>query len=157
MTRASDRRLTNARARSGTGNTIPLWCYESDWEVFDAISGISQVGNASDVQLGRQWARAGVDANMCLERAEKTAGLLSTAFGARDLLRVSEAESDGLLRFWGEFIFRLIYFIVHKFFLEREARERKNGFSADHGDYDPRFLLRDHPGRYRRRDVRRQG
>ena len=42
---------------------------------------------------------------MCAERANKTASLLSTAFVVRDLLRVSEAESDGLLRFWGEYFF----------------------------------------------------
>ena len=80
--------------------------------MFDAIKEITQVGNASDVQLGRQWARAGVDANMCAERANKTASLLSTAFVVRDLLRVSEAESDGLLRFWGEYFFITILYSV---------------------------------------------
>ena len=60
-------------------------------------------GNASEVQIGRQWARGAIDARLCKARAAKTGSLLSTAFVARDLMRVAEAlEDDGLLRYWGE-------------------------------------------------------
>ncbi|RYP37233.1 hypothetical protein DL767_003052 [Monosporascus sp. MG133] len=85
----------------GTGNTIPFWCFENDAEMF-AASHELQGSNTSDVMLGRHWARGGIDAHMCFERAAETGSLISTAFVARDLMRVAEAlEEDGLLRYWG--------------------------------------------------------
>lgn len=62
-----------------------------------------QLGNSSEVALGRQWAWASTEANRCQERAAVNGSLLSTAFVARDLMQVAEAlEDDGLLRYWGE-------------------------------------------------------
>ncbi|RYP49095.1 hypothetical protein DL768_005092 [Monosporascus sp. mg162] len=85
----------------GTGNTIPFWCFENDAEMFAALNEL-QLSNASDVMLGRHWARGAINAHMCFERAAETGSLLSTAFVARDLMRVAEAlEEDGLLRYWG--------------------------------------------------------
>ncbi|RYP62594.1 hypothetical protein DL771_009673 [Monosporascus sp. 5C6A] len=85
----------------GTGNTIPFWCYENDAEMIWAAHEV-QPSNSSEVMLGRQWARAAIDAHMCFERAAETGSLISTAFVARDLMSVAEAlEEDGLLRYWG--------------------------------------------------------
>jgi len=60
-------------------------------------------GNASDVALGRLWARGTVNANICFDRANSTGRLIGTAFVARDLMSVVDSlEEDGMLRYWGE-------------------------------------------------------
>ncbi|RYO93627.1 hypothetical protein DL763_004302 [Monosporascus cannonballus] len=85
----------------GTGNTIPFWCYDNDAEMFTAANE-QKLGNATEFMLGRLWALADIGAHMCAERAAETGSLISTAFVARDLMRVAEAlEEDGLLRYWG--------------------------------------------------------
>lgn len=57
----------------------------------------------SDVAVGRLWARGTIDAQNCYAYANKTGGLISTAFVARDLISVVDAlEEDGMLRYWGE-------------------------------------------------------
>lgn len=60
--------------------------------------------NSSDVTLGRLWARGEIDAHLCLENANETGQLISTAFVARDLISIVDAlEEDGMLRYWGSF------------------------------------------------------
>ncbi|EMR68213.1 putative tap domain-containing protein [Eutypa lata UCREL1] len=86
----------------GTGNTIDFVCYENDIEMLTSLYEQQQLGNSSEVALGRQWAWASTEANRCQERAAVNGSLLSTAFVARDLMQVAEAlEDDGLLRYWG--------------------------------------------------------
>lgn len=58
--------------------------------------------NTSDVALGRLWSRGSIDASLCLENANETGALISTAFVARDLISIVDAlEEDGMLRYWG--------------------------------------------------------
>jgi hypothetical protein len=62
------------------------------------------LSNSSDVALGRLWARGAIDAHLCLENANETGALISTAFVARDLISIVDGlEEDGMLRYWGSF------------------------------------------------------
>lgn len=77
---------------------------------------VQQLSNASDVQLGRQWARGTIDAGLCYNRSAEAGSLISTAFVARDLMQVAEAlEEDGLLRYWGKHLFvnLFTYLLTH--------------------------------------------
>ncbi|KAI9147126.1 Tripeptidyl aminopeptidase [Paramyrothecium foliicola] len=65
---------------------------------------IYNAGNASDTNWGRTWAHAENFAGVCAENpdAAKKAPLMSTAFIARDMMRIVDAlNEDGLLRYWG--------------------------------------------------------
>ncbi|KAH8666941.1 proteinase [Xylariales sp. PMI_506] len=85
----------------GTGNNLPFSCINTHDEGV-ALSTELTFSNASDVALGRLWARGAINANLCYERANKTGALIGTAFVARDLMTVVDAlDEDGLLRYWG--------------------------------------------------------
>jgi hypothetical protein len=87
---------------SGTGNTLPFTCVESEFEAFTWLSE-TRPGNSSDVSLGRLWTQGAITAQTCFERAKETGSLINTAFGARDLISVVDAlEEDRMLRYWGE-------------------------------------------------------
>jgi hypothetical protein len=60
-------------------------------------------GNASDDAARRLWARAGVDADLCYQRAYTNGTLVSTAFTARDMISIVDAlGEDGMLRYYGK-------------------------------------------------------
>lgn len=66
------------------------------------------LSDSSDVALGESWANAGAFTSICAEAGKDIGELVGTAFVARDLMEVVDAlDEDGLLRFWGEFRFRL--------------------------------------------------
>ncbi|KAH8664242.1 peptidase S33, tripeptidyl-peptidase [Xylariales sp. PMI_506] len=86
----------------GTENTLPLNCYANDFEAERMIVDLSQTSNSSDQAPARLWARAGVDANLCYERAQVNGSLISTPFTARDLISIVDAlDEDGMLRYYG--------------------------------------------------------
>lgn len=88
---------------SGTGNTIPINCFENEIDMFEFVKGSSTAGYSSDTALGQNWARADVNANACLKNANDTVPYISSAFVARDLMSVVDAlDEDGLLRYWGK-------------------------------------------------------
>ncbi|KEF52561.1 uncharacterized protein A1O9_11404 [Exophiala aquamarina CBS 119918] len=85
----------------GTGNTIPFNCTTN---LADSYTMLTEkvFSNSSDVTLGRLWSRGSIDASLCLENANETGALISTAFVARDLISIVDAlEEDGMLRYWG--------------------------------------------------------
>ena len=89
---------------SGTGDTIPFVCLETDVEKAMFAMDFSTVPRARDkVSLGRSWARGKITADQCARRQNQTGQLIGTTFVARDLLSVAEAfGEDGQLRYWGE-------------------------------------------------------
>lgn len=88
---------------SGTsGSKIPMNCFEVESDAWSFLYDIS-VGNQSEVELGRQWARGKMLADACLRTQNKTGSLLSSAFVARDMIQIVDAlQEDGLLRYWGK-------------------------------------------------------
>lgn len=89
----------------GVGNTIPFLCASDDLDAQYFLNSQIRLPNASDTQLGEAWANAQVNAETCFKQNNETAGLIGTAFGARDLISVVDAlGEDGMLRFWGESI-----------------------------------------------------
>ncbi|CAJ2501000.1 Uu.00g038530.m01.CDS01 [Anthostomella pinea] len=85
----------------GTGNTLPTACFEPGYESNEFANDLL-LGNQSDVQLGRLWARGTTEAEACLARQNETGSLISTAFVARDLISTVDAlGEDGMLRYWG--------------------------------------------------------
>ncbi|KAB8270347.1 TAP-like protein-domain-containing protein [Aspergillus minisclerotigenes] len=62
-------------------------------------------GDASDVALGYNNVSSGVFADTCYATQNKTGQYMTSAFAARDYMRVLDAlGGDGLLRYWGEAI-----------------------------------------------------
>ncbi|KAI9930634.1 hypothetical protein MW887_011389 [Aspergillus wentii] len=90
----------------GTANTLTAKCMDNDTERREFLKNLrfGDLAQPSDAKaLGRQWATAAVFSNTCSNSSlgEKGA-LMSTAFAARDLMRIAEAvDEDGLLRYWG--------------------------------------------------------
>jgi pimeloyl-ACP methyl ester carboxylesterase len=88
----------------GTGKTLPFTCTDKPQEI-DAIMGSmsDSAANSSDTAIGRIWATSTVVTNKCRNYHNETGRLLSTAFGARDLISIVDAlEEDGMLRYWGK-------------------------------------------------------
>ncbi|PFH56809.1 hypothetical protein XA68_15959 [Ophiocordyceps unilateralis] len=90
----------------GTVNTLPFTCHDAVywqstfWQ--DAVFPIRDDPRGPDTDLGRLWARASALADVCARKHNDTGRLISTAFVARDLVRVAEAiDGDGLVRYWG--------------------------------------------------------
>ena len=90
----------------GTGKTILFSCYATDEERAAATKLYpSLAGNASDVALGYNNVSSRVFADNCYASQNKTGQFMSSAFAARDYMRVIDAlGEDGLLRYWGEAI-----------------------------------------------------
>ncbi|KAI4861219.1 alpha/beta-hydrolase [Hypoxylon rubiginosum] len=87
--------------RGTSGSKIPMNCFEVESDAWSFLYDIS-VGNQSEVELGRQWARGKMLADACLRTQNKTGSLLSSAFVARDMIQIVDAlQEDGLLRYWG--------------------------------------------------------
>lgn len=115
---------------SGTsGSKIPLQCFQSEADAWSFLNDI-KVGNQSEVELGKQWARGKMLADTCLRTQNKTGSLITSAFVARDMMQIVDAlQEDGLLRYWGEL-------------------NTNNPASFDHNQLTPhpRFLIRHHIG-----------
>jgi hypothetical protein len=64
--------------------------------------------NASDVALGAVWSYNELYTQRCLQNEAVNGSLVSTAFVARDFMKIVDALTlegeDGLLRYWGEFL-----------------------------------------------------
>lgn len=91
---------------SGTGDTIPFECYDTETEKQRFATDLSLIARPSDkALLGRTWARSKIAAEKCARKQSKTGELVGTAFVARDMMNVAESlGEDGLLRYWGEFV-----------------------------------------------------
>ncbi|KAI8629087.1 TAP-like protein-domain-containing protein [Xylariaceae sp. FL1651] len=87
----------------GTAETLTFSCFP-DASSRSALLSQLVLGNSSDVAHGELWAGGKNFADACAEypEAQKRAGLISTAFTARDAIQIVDAvEEDGLLRYWG--------------------------------------------------------
>lgn len=87
----------------GTADTLTFSCFP-DVEARGALTGQFTMGNASDVERGRNWALGKLYADNCAEypEAQERGPLINTAFTARDAMQiVDQVEEDGLLRYWG--------------------------------------------------------
>ena len=92
---------------SGTGNTIPYSCFETEIERTLSQLLIPRLTNSSDTALGSIWAGKGALAQACYETRKDIGELVGTAYVARDMIRIAEAlDDDGLLRYWGEYFSR---------------------------------------------------
>lgn len=59
--------------------------------------------NSSDVALANLWARGAITADICYRNQKKIGSLISSAFVARDMIRIVDAlGEDGLLRYYGK-------------------------------------------------------
>jgi pimeloyl-ACP methyl ester carboxylesterase len=88
---------------SGTVDTLSLSCFENDFEAIQMLFDYSLLSNSSEFAAQRLWARAGIDANLCYNRAHENGTLISTAFTARDLISIVDAlGEDGMLRYYGK-------------------------------------------------------
>ncbi|RDA90708.1 hypothetical protein CP533_4947 [Ophiocordyceps camponoti-saundersi (nom. inval.)] len=90
----------------GTANTLPFTCNDPVfWEQTfwqEPIFPVRDDPRGPDSDLGRLWARGSTLADVCARKHNDTGRLISTAFVARDLVRVAEAlDDDGLVRYWG--------------------------------------------------------
>lgn len=88
---------------SGTGNTIPFSCYDNDFELQLYWDGQSFPDGSDTSALGKLWTRGTIDADSCAKNDNGTGRLISTAFVARDMVKVAESlGEDGMVRYWGE-------------------------------------------------------
>ncbi|KAI1385783.1 alpha/beta-hydrolase [Hypoxylon trugodes] len=87
--------------RGTSGSKIPIQCYENQ---FDAWNFLITYGpsNTSDTELAKQWAQAANVADVCSKSMAKYGSVVTSAFVARDMMRIVDAlGEDGLLRYWG--------------------------------------------------------
>lgn len=106
----------------GTADTLTFSCFP-DVEARGALTGQFTMGNASDVERGRNWALGKLYADNCAEypEAQERGPLINTAFTARDAMQiVDQVEEDGLLRYWGE------CFSIRNVGVERSGYEQSN-------------------------------
>ncbi|KAL0943214.1 uncharacterized protein CTRU02_201100 [Colletotrichum truncatum] len=90
----------------GTGNTTTFTCFSTEEEqaIYSAALPKTLGNNSNPASVARAWAGMGVIADYCYEKPEsnKTGSLISTAYTARDMMKIVDAvEEDGLLRYWG--------------------------------------------------------
>ncbi|KAI4703753.1 hypothetical protein J4E89_009722 [Alternaria sp. Ai002NY15] len=89
----------------GTGTTMPVDCYNDDMERMVATLRTPTRTNSSDVALGAVWSYTKQYAARCFQNEAVNGSLMSTAFVARDFMKVVDALTvegeDGLLRYWG--------------------------------------------------------
>lgn len=86
----------------GTGDTIPYSCYKSN--SVRTLEGLvtPQTSNNSDTAAGELWSSSTSYAERCTEEQPETGRLVSTAFVARDMIRIVDAlGEDGMLRYYG--------------------------------------------------------
>jgi len=89
----------------GTGLTMPYSCFSSPAEsAFMSATYPQKSPKQTENGLATLWAEAGGYIQACArnETAAEMAGLVGTAFVARDLMQVVDAlDEDGKLRYWG--------------------------------------------------------
>ncbi|KAI4605006.1 hypothetical protein J4E83_010877 [Alternaria metachromatica] len=89
----------------GTGTTLPVNCYNDEMERMVATLRTPTRTNSSDVALGAVWSYAKQYAARCSQNEAVNGSLMSTAFVARDFMKIVDALTvegeDGLLRYWG--------------------------------------------------------
>ncbi|KAI1768487.1 alpha/beta-hydrolase [Hypoxylon sp. FL1150] len=87
--------------RGTAGSKIPFQCFDVESDAWSFLYDL-KVGNQSEVELGKQWARGEMYADACLKTQNKTGSVITTAFVARDMMQIVDAlQEDGLLRYWG--------------------------------------------------------
>lgn len=90
----------------GTGTTMPADCYNDDMERMIATLRTPMRTNSSEAALGAVWSYNKQYAARCFQNEAVNGSLMSTAFVARDFMKVVDALTvegeDGLLRYWGE-------------------------------------------------------
>ncbi|KAI1413422.1 alpha/beta-hydrolase [Hypoxylon sp. FL1857] len=87
--------------RGTAGSKIPMSCIDNEYDAWSYLFDQTPT-NKSDVDLGDKWARGAMIADACLKTQNKTGSLISSAFVARDMMRVVDAlGEDGMLRYWG--------------------------------------------------------
>ncbi|KAK5052069.1 hypothetical protein LTR84_002873 [Exophiala bonariae] len=80
----------------GVRYTLPFHCFETD------VAPPSNLGNSSDVAIGEAFSAGVAQSHNCQQSNSNTSALLSTAYVARDIIRIVDAlGEDGLLRYWG--------------------------------------------------------
>ncbi|KAI4612841.1 hypothetical protein J4E80_006896 [Alternaria sp. BMP 0032] len=89
----------------GTGTTMPVDCYNDEMERLVATLRTPTRTNSSEVALGAVWSYTKQYAARCFQNEAVNGSLMSTAFVARDFMKVVDALNvegeDGLLRYWG--------------------------------------------------------
>jgi len=86
----------------GTGNTLPINCYQDDRQLLTNNVLTRETANASDTSFGRLWGMGKVVADSCHANLGQTGELVGTAFVARDAMQIVDAlGEDGLLKYWG--------------------------------------------------------
>jgi pimeloyl-ACP methyl ester carboxylesterase len=65
------------------------------------LAGRPKTVNSSDDSLGRSYAQYQILGDLGVKRANDTSRLVSTAFTARDMLRITEAFGREKLLYWG--------------------------------------------------------
>lgn len=81
---------------SGVRYTLPFHCFETE------TPPPSNLGNSSDVAIGEAFSAGISVSHNCQQSNTNTSALLSTAYVARDIIRIVDAlGEDGLLRYWG--------------------------------------------------------
>ncbi|KAB8262181.1 TAP-like protein-domain-containing protein [Aspergillus pseudonomiae] len=118
----------------GTGKTILFSCYATDEERAAATKLYpSLAGNASDVALGYNNVSSRVFADNCYASQNKTGQLMSSAFAARDYMRVIDAlGEDGLLRYWGLSYGTVLGATIASMFPDRIGRVVLDGVANPH-------------------------
>ncbi|KAH6695059.1 TAP-like protein-domain-containing protein [Plectosphaerella plurivora] len=85
----------------GTGKTIPFNCVNNTALETEMLMG-SLISVDSRENMGRMWARGGVNSYICQTDPNGVGQFVGTAFTARDFIRVVDAlGEDSMLRYWG--------------------------------------------------------
>lgn len=86
----------------GTGKSIPFNCVNDTALETEMLLG-SIISVDSRENMGRMWARAGINSFHCKGDPNGVGQYVGTAFTARDFISVVDAlGEDGMLRYWGE-------------------------------------------------------
>ncbi|KAK2816028.1 hypothetical protein FQN49_008054, partial [Arthroderma sp. PD_2] len=90
----------------GTENTLTFSCFKDNNSRLATLTNTraNELVTPEDrMPLGRLWSSSSIFTNTCGQypEAKERGQLISTAFGARDLMEIVDAvEDDGLLRYW---------------------------------------------------------
>nr|XP_036588199.1 TAP domain-containing protein [Colletotrichum truncatum]KAF6799340.1 TAP domain-containing protein [Colletotrichum truncatum] len=96
----------------GTGNTIPISCFENEAErnavilnnpkAWSSLAAPYFWAKSTDSTPSRLWAATKLYVDKCYEKNKELGGVYGTAFVARDMMQIVDAlGEDGLLRYWG--------------------------------------------------------